>query len=445
MRPGEVVTSRRRGAAGAWRPTIAFVRAAVVAVVLIGIALISRRPDLLVLATPFAIVTAWSASTRPGATPDLEDRIGNPTLREGDATTWRAWVSGLDHVDHVNARIDPLPWLETRPDSGAVDVAVEGEQAEFEMTLRSTRWGRRILEPVHLVAASPWAAFQCSMTTAHTSLTTLPVPAVFDTGATVRPSEGLVGTYRSTRRGEGSEFANIRAFSTGDRIRRINWPRSLRSDDLQVNATWADQDTHVNLVVDAADDYGRSDGVDGAASSLDTTVRAAGAIAEYYGRRGDRISLRAFGTLALHVVPAASGPTQVRRVLDTLSRIRPSGASPSSRHDRGARCLAGQRGRTDRDAVATHLPRGTRSGGFAGPTRAPRRRRRHPPALGGHRRRPLRRHRLANPPARPTTRDPTGPAGRDPRRPVARPRQPRPIPPRRRASCLRSTNAIGMT
>ena len=337
MRPGEVATTRRRGSAGPWRPTIAFVRAAVVAVVLIGIALISRRPDLLVLATPFAIVTAWSASTRPVTTPALEDRIGNPTMREGDATTWRAWVSGLDHVDRVNARIDPLLWLETRPDSGTLDVVVEDGQAEFEMTLRSTRWGRRILEPVRLVASSPWAAFQCSMTTAHTSLTTLPVPAVFETGAMVRPSEGLVGTYRSTRRGEGSEFANIRAFSTGDRIRRINWPRSLRSDELQVNATWADQDTHVNLVVDAADDYGRSDGVDGAASSLDTTVRAAGAIAEYYGRRGDRISLRAFGTLALHVVPAASGPTQVRRVLDTLSRIRPSGASPSSRHDRGTR------------------------------------------------------------------------------------------------------------
>jgi len=40
---------------------------------------------------------------------------------------------------------------------------------------------------------------------------------------------------------------------------------------------------------------------------------------------------RVFGTLALHVVPAASGPTQVRRVLDSLSRVRPSGASPSSR------------------------------------------------------------------------------------------------------------------
>ncbi len=319
--------SRGRRTAAPWRPTIAYGRGALLAIGLVTMALLGHRPDLLVLATPFAIVTAWSTLTRPTALPLVSDRLGNPTLREGDASTWRATVSDLDGTDIVSARVTPAPWIETQPGGGAVSLPVVDGAAHLDVVVRSTRWGRRLLDPVPITAASSWGAFQTSMTTTHISLTTLPVPSVFDTQAPMRPTDGLVGLYRSKRRGEGSEFAGIRAFATGDRIRRINWSRSLRAGELQVNATWADQDTHVSLVIDAADDYGVSDGVDGSASSLDTTVRAAGAIAEHYGRRGDRISLRAFGTLAQHLVPAASGPVQLRRVLDTLSRLRPAGAS----------------------------------------------------------------------------------------------------------------------
>lgn len=323
--------SWRPGSTEPWRPTVAFVRAALVAIVLVTLALLSDRPDLLVLGAPFAIVTAWSATTRPRTQPTLADRLGNSTVREGDATTWRGRIGDGDDVDLVTARMEPATWLDHRIDHGAVTVPVVDGTAELAVVVRSIRWGRRLVDPVTLVASSSWGAFQSSMRTTHSSLTTLPLPAVFDTAAPRRPTDGLVGLERSTRRGEGSEFAGVRTFGTGDRIRRINWSRSLRSERLQVNATWADQDTHVALVIDAGDDYGPSDGIDGAASSLDTAVRAAGAIAEHTSRRGERISLRAFGTIGSHVVPIGSGPMQLRRVLDALSRIQPGRGSIGTR------------------------------------------------------------------------------------------------------------------
>ena len=56
------------------------------------------------------------------------------------------------------------------------------------------------------------------------------------------------------------------------------------------SCTWsrtrAEEDTGVLLVVDALADHGASGGVDGAASSLDLTVRAAAAIAEHHVRAG---------------------------------------------------------------------------------------------------------------------------------------------------------------
>jgi uncharacterized protein (DUF58 family) len=94
---------------------------------------------------------------------------------------------------------------------------------------------------------------------------------------------------------------------------------------MHVNATWADHDTHVALVIDATDEYGPSDGVDGSASSLDTAVRAAGAIAEHFARRGDRVSVRTFGSVQQHRVPAGTGARHLRRLLDTLTQIRPAG------------------------------------------------------------------------------------------------------------------------
>lgn len=331
------------GETGPWRPTVAHVRAVSIAIVLGGIAIVAGRPDLLVIAAPFAIVAAWSVVTRPTAQPTVVDRFGNPALREGDATTWHADVHGLDPstAEFVTAHMNPIAWVEMLPESGATTVPVESDDPpHLAIALRSIRWGRRAIDPVRITAVSHWGAFECASSTVHRSIHTLPIPSAFDSRAPLRPSSGLVGLYRSSRPGEGSEFAGIRQFAAGDRIRRINWPRSLRSNDgLLVNSTWADHDTHIAFLVDAVADYGLTGGVDGSASSLDTTVRAAGAIAEHSIGRGDRVSLRTFGTAAQQTIPPASGAAHLRRVLDALTRLRTLRGTTSANRSRRTRPL----------------------------------------------------------------------------------------------------------
>ncbi len=310
-----------------WQPTAAMLRAMAIAVVLIAIALIWRRPDLLVIATPFAVVTAWSALTRPSASPTFDDSLGHTTVREGEATIWRGTVDGPPEVDLAVAVLDHDAWIETRPSSGVVTALADGGNASLEVPVRSTRWGVRTIERIQVVAVSPWAAYRWSTVTTPRPFVTLPVPGVFDVGASPRPNDGLVGLHRSTRSGEGNEFAGLRAFRSGDRMRRINWARSLRSGELQVNGTWADLDTHVALVVDATDDVGISEGVDGRSSSLDVTVRAAAAIAEHYSPRGERVSLQTFGARVAQTVPPGTGRAQLRRLLESLARINPGGSA----------------------------------------------------------------------------------------------------------------------
>lgn len=309
---------------GGWRASPAHFRAAAIGVLGVIAALMFRSPTLLVLVAPFAYVAAWGAITRPTAPPTLAGSLSHGSVREGEATAWVGRLDDTTGVDHVVAFARPRPWLDTRPASGTVAVDAAGRTAvDLSLAIRSTRWGHHVVGPIGVVSSSPWDAFRTRALDSGHRLTALPLPDVFDAAHTMLRANGLVGLHRSRQPGDGNEFAGIRPFQTGDRLRRINWRRSLRSDELHVSATFADQDTHVILLVDAHNDFGESGGVDGAASSLDTTVRAAGAIAEHFLGRGDRVSLRVWDSrFSAHVAPAG-GARQLRRVLEVLARIQP--------------------------------------------------------------------------------------------------------------------------
>jgi uncharacterized protein (DUF58 family) len=155
---------------------------------------------------------------------------------------------------------------------------------------------------------------------AGSQLRVLPVSAPYDSRAEVPAPVGLVGAHRSRRLGPGSEFAGIRTFQTGDRLRRINWRVSLRAGALHVVTARAEEDAGVLLVVDALADHGRSGGVDGAASSLDVTARAASAIAEHHTRTGDRVALRVVGPRG-ETVGFGSGQRHLRMLLGRLASL----------------------------------------------------------------------------------------------------------------------------
>jgi uncharacterized protein (DUF58 family) len=197
-----------------------------------------------------------------------------------------------------------------------------GETIRLDIGLQSRRWGRREVGSGLVAATSSWGAFRYGPKEfVPRTLWTLPLPAIFDAKAPTPSPNGLVGLNRSRRAGDGSEFANIRAYQPGDRLRRIHWPLSLRARELYVTSTWADQDSQVMLLVDAHNDMGDSGGLGGQASSLDVTVRAAAAMAEHYLHRGDRVGLRVFGALNVARLPAMAGRGHLRRVLDTLASI----------------------------------------------------------------------------------------------------------------------------
>jgi uncharacterized protein (DUF58 family) len=307
-----------------WRPTQAYLRACLVGVLLLLAAVLFHHPSLTVLATPFLAITAWSLVSRPSASPRMRHPVALPALREGESMRWRVELDVGPGVDHAALVFEKADYQELRPASGECVQSADpdpaaGSTLKLDVLARSTRWGHQRVGRSLVSASSAWGAYRWGPVQIDPiDQATLPLPAVFDLAAPTPHPVGLVGLNRSARRGEGSEFATIRPFQVGDRLKRIHWPVSLRTGTLHVASTWADQDAEVMLLVDASADLGTSEGIDGYASSLDVTVRAAGAVAEHYLRHGDRVGICVFGPGVLRIPPAA-GHAHLRKVLHRLA------------------------------------------------------------------------------------------------------------------------------
>ena len=325
-----------------WRPTAALLRAALASLLLAGLAVVGGRPDLLVIAAPLLVFAAAAVLHRPSQLPRADTSLLHATLREGEGTVVRATVSNGAEVEHAVAALTPRRFLAFKPPQGVrgVTVPVGSDSVVVDIPVGTTRWGRRSVGDGLVAATSAWAGFRWGPCAVQSQmLTTLPLPGQFDTTAPTPHPIGLVGANPARRTGDGTDFSSIRPFYPGDRLRRVQWRVSLRTGALHVTSTHSEEDSSILLVVDAVADLGVGGGITGRASSLDVTVRAAGAVAEHYLHRGDLVGLRVLGSTKRNTVAMGAGTRHLRRVLDTLAYIVPGadrqGAGCSSDSPRG--------------------------------------------------------------------------------------------------------------
>lgn len=304
-----------------WHATPALTRALALGVLGVALAVVGGGPTLVALAAPFLLLAGLGVLHRPATAPVARLGLDHTSLHEGQGTRSRLVVDDLAGVEHVTRLAAPGPYLALHPVSGVLGglVGPDGELPALEVSPR--RWGRRDLGEQGVALTSAWAGYRWGPVGLGSSpLHALPVRAPFDSRAEAPQPLGLVGAHRSRRPGDGSEFAAIRPFHSGDRLRRIHWRVSLRSDALHVVSTLGEEDTAVLVVVDALADHGVSGGVDGAPSSLDVTVRAAAALAEHHVRRGDRVGLRVIG-VGGETVRYAAGARHLRVILGRLALL----------------------------------------------------------------------------------------------------------------------------
>ncbi len=319
---------------GRWTPTFTFLQATLCAAALVVAALVAHRMDLLIIGAPFVVVTAWSLATRPTGNPRARaPEVGSHTPLEGSAQRW-SWT--FDDVGEAELAVTTFAhdaWVRTEPGGGHVLTRPDGDRMTIAVRWLPTRWGVREIFPARTHLLSPWGSFVSGpFDTPGRRLAVRPAPQPFDGAAALPHPIGLIGQNRSRRTGDGTEFAEIREFRTGDRLRRISWPITARTGRLHVRTSYAEQDTEVLILLDASADFGRSRPDAGLESSLDLGMRATLAMAGHFLARGERVGVRAMGTAHSERVRAASGSAQYQRICDTLAAVESVGVRSLPRH-----------------------------------------------------------------------------------------------------------------
>src|SRR5712692_7460249 len=124
------------------------------------------------------------------------------------------------------------------------------------------------------------------------------------------------GHYVSRSAGEGLEFAGVRQYSSGDRLRRVHWRTSLMRQQLYVNDYYCERNADVVILLDTLVSVGTE-----RVNTLDVAVRAAASLATHYLYYKDRVGLINYGGVCTWVPPAV-GQLQLYRLLDALLETR---------------------------------------------------------------------------------------------------------------------------
>lgn len=288
---------------------------AVLVVLLIGVALAAHQPQLVGLAAPFgvALVLGLLLARRPRLAVGVA--VEADRVVEGDEVTLTVTLRA--DVDVARAELAvPLPpgltWTREREDDGlpasprAVGLRA-GRPRTLALPVQVTRWGVHELGALAVRVRGPLglATYEATWPT---SITLRAFPRVEELRQLARPADTTlaVGSSLARAKADGFEYADIRAFVPGDRVRNVNWRATARRGELRVNDRHPERSTDVVLLVDAFDNL-----------ALPAGVRGAVSLASAYLAERDRVGVVSFGGV-LRWLRLGLGDRQLYRIVDAL-------------------------------------------------------------------------------------------------------------------------------
>lgn len=205
-----------------------------------------------------------------------------------------------------------------RLDGTTVGLGPVSTTRDLELIAVATSWGRASIGPVVISSESPLGMFEVSSRSGRRDQMVV-VPEETVIRALMSPIETNlhVGDLVSSRRGIGSEFADLRPFQAGDDPRAVNWRVSSRAGEMWVNERHPERNGDVVLLIDAQVEAGT-----GLEPLVDRSVRMAAALLQAHGRRHHRLGLITLDGLCRWVYPGM-GESHRRRLMEQLMGVVP--------------------------------------------------------------------------------------------------------------------------
>jgi uncharacterized protein (DUF58 family) len=286
---------------------------ALAALGLIG-GLAARLPELVVLAAPFALVPAFSVLLARAPQVDATVLLERDRVLEGEELD----VTVLVEPERGAERADVLLQLShglTVVDGGNPRTThlADGHSRELVFRVRCERWGGYTVGRVFVRARDPFGILRWEQALDRRSpLKVYPREELIRSLLRPQDTQVFSGNHVAREKGEGIEFADLRPFVAGDRVRRVNWRASARRNQLWVNEHHAERNADVVIFLDSFAELGQP-----GASTLDDALRAASSLAARYLRDKDRVGFVSFGGTLNWLLPA-TGATQLYRIVDSM-------------------------------------------------------------------------------------------------------------------------------
>jgi uncharacterized protein (DUF58 family) len=287
--------------------------AAIVALGVFG-AVTFDRIGALALVVPFAV---WLAVGLAAAAPpeiELTSRIDQGRVGEGDEVVFEVEISCHGRLSWLELEVE-LP-AEVDCDIPGARVRIrplQGGSQTLSWRLRPRRWGVYRCGPIQVRAQDRFGLLSYSARLEEPKRLRV-FPSFERLRRLVPPARTqlFAGNRIARLHGDGIEFAEIREFTAGDRVRRVNWRTTARTGVPYVNDFHLERNADVILFVDSFVDLGIDQ-----ESVLTLAVRAAAALADGYLGERDRVGVVGFGGV-LRWLPPGMGPRQFFRVVEAL-------------------------------------------------------------------------------------------------------------------------------
>ncbi len=284
---------------------------------LLTAALVLGRPVLVAGALPFATAVLLGTSMRRPI--EIEGRFAASTMTplEGDEVEITVEVPRPPGVTtHLHLALLPA-WTVEEPDDLHVIAPADGSTAVLHARIRPIWWGRLAPGELSVTHRGPGGLVMWEhVAKLPVSFRVLPPPERVRELLPPPASHALIGAHSSRVVGDGFDFAELRPYQAGDRLRDVNWPATARYGDPHVNRRHPERNGEVVLLVDTFADAsgGHSEVLQVA---LARAARAAWSICRLHLNAHDRVGLVARGRVS-RSVPLGGGDRARYRLLEAL-------------------------------------------------------------------------------------------------------------------------------
>lgn len=270
-------------------------------------------PELVVLAAPFAVTLIFGLLLVRGPEITANVTLERDRVLEGEEFAATIELVAVTGAERIELLLEHGSGLVISPEFPRTVRLRDGEQTALHFRVKCSRWGAYDFGLLQLRTHDMFGLFRHELVL--DSRQPLKVyPREESIRQLLRPRDTQVysGNHVARQRGGGIEFADLRPFVAGDRVRHVNWRASARRGELWVNEHHPERNADVVIFLDSFAEARR-----GGRSTLDPALRAASSLVGRYLREKDRVGFVSFGGMLNWLLPS-TGTRQLYRIVDAM-------------------------------------------------------------------------------------------------------------------------------